>query len=177
MFKKLVLTALTIVFGFLFYVASRPSHFEVARELEVQAPAEKIFPFINNSKLANDWMPWKDSDPEVRMSYSGPDEGVGSTSSWESSGHMGTGKAEVVVSEKNKSVKTQLTYTKPMAMTQLAEVSLTPTATGTRVRWQVSGESNFMGRLMCVFMNMDKMVGGEFEKGLSRLKTMVEKPL
>ena len=174
MVKKTLVTVALVIALLSAYVALQPSHFEISREMQMSASAEQIFPYINSSEKANDWMPWKDSDPSVKMVYSGPAEGVGSTSSWEGEGQMGTGKAEVVESIPNRSVKTQLTYTRPMEMSQLAEISLTPAATGTTVRWSVTGENSFIGRCICLFMNMDKMVGGEFEKGLTKLKGIVE---
>lgn len=161
--------------GFLLFVAIQPADYTISREIVIAAPAEKIFPHINNSEKANAWMPWAEEDPNVKMNYSGPAEGVGSISSWDSPGKMGTGNAEVVESVQNQVVKTKLTYTKPMEMTQLAEISLSPTASGgTNVRWSVSGKNSFVGRIFCIFMNMDKLVGGMFEKGLARLKTSVE---
>lgn len=109
------------------------------------------------------------------MIYSGPPEGVGSKSNWDSNGQMVTGEAEVIESIPNQVVKTKLTYTRPMEMSQMAEVSLTPSADGqTLVKWSVSGKNTFIGRLMCVFINMDKMVGAQFEKGLTNLKKLVE---
>ena len=119
-------------------------------------------------------MPWNESDPGFVMSFSGPEEGVGSKSSWDSKGQMGTGEALVVESIANQSVKTKLTYTKPFQMQQLAEISLSPTDSGTKVRWSVSGDKGFFFRLMGVFFNCDSMIGGEFEKGLSKLKKQAE---
>ena len=174
MLLKVILGVLVLLAGFLTYVAFQPSEMYIVREIFIKAPSEKIFPFINNSQKANSWMPWQESDPGAIMKYSGPEEGVGSTSSWDSPGKMGTGKAEVVESVPNQTVKTKLTYTKPMNMSQMAEVSLTPSADGTIVKWSVKGNNTFLGRLMCVFMNMDKMVGGQFEKGLTKLKNQVE---
>lgn len=123
--------------------------------------------------MANDWMPWKDSDPGVIMTYSGPDEGVGSMSSWVSEGQMGTGEALVVESVPNQVVRTKLTYTAPFEMTQLAEISLVKKEGGTRVKWSVSGERGFFFRLVGLFFDCDKMIGGEFEKGLSKLSDVV----
>ncbi len=174
MLKKVMLVVAAAIGVFLIYVAMQPSEFMVARETVIAASPEAIFPHVNNSRKANDWMPWKDSDPGAVMQYSGPDEGVGSTSSWDSSGKMGKGQAVVAESIPGKSVKTQLTYWKPMEMSQVAEISLSPAASGTTVRWTVSGRNSFVGRIFCTFMNMDKMVGGEFEKGLARLKQTVE---
>ena len=146
MLKKIVTVAIGLVGGLLVYAAIRPTEMMIFREIVIGAPAETIFPYINNSKKANDWMPWKDSDPEVAMIYSGPEEGIGSKSSWESTGQMGTGEALVLESVENQVVKTQLTYTKPFEMTQLAEISLTPVEGGTSVKWSVSGHNNYFFR-------------------------------
>lgn len=172
--KKFLLAVTVILIGLLGYAAFQPKEMHISRELLIKATAEIIFPHINNSKLANEWMPWTDSDPQVKMQYSGAEEGVGSTSSWQSEGDMGTGQAIVIESTQNELVKTQLTYTKPMNMSQLAEITLTPQEAGTLVRWSVKGENSFVVRLLCIFFNMDKKVGGEFEKGLKKLQAKVE---
>ena len=176
MLKKSCIILVALLGAFLVYVALRPSEMRVSREIVAQATPEVIFPHINNSEKANAWMPWKDSDPEVKMSYSGPAEGVGSKSSWDSKGQMGTGEALVIESVANQVVKTQLTYTKPFQMSQLAEISLTPVDGGTKIKWSVSGHVGYFFRLLGVFMDCDKMVGNEFEKGLLNLKNRVETP-
>lgn len=174
MMKKIFLVLAVLILGFCIYAALLPAEYVIAREIAIKASPEAIFTHINNSKKANNWMPWKDADPNLQMVVVGPEEGVGSGSKWDSSGSMGTGQAIVIESIPNQLVKTQITYTKPMEMSQMAEVSLTPNGETTMVRWSVSGQNSFMGRLMCMFMNMDKMVGKEFEKGLNNLKGIVE---
>lgn len=159
---------------FMAYVGMKPSNCIISREIVIQATPEVLFPYINNSKKMNAWMPWQESDPQVKMQYSGPEEGVGSKSSWESPGKMGVGNAVVIESVPNQSVKTQLTYTKPMEMVQLAEVTLTPVEGGTQVKWSVDGHNGFLFRLIGVILNVEKTVGGEFEKGLLNLKHQVE---
>lgn len=171
---KILIGLVAVIGGFLIYVSTKSGEMFIARETVISAPAEVLFPHINNSKKADGWMPWVDSDPEVKMSYSGPEEGVGSKASWNSNGSMGTGEALVVESIANQAVKTQLNYTKPFQMSQLAEISLTPAPGGTKVRWTVSGQNNFFFRLIGVFMDCDKMIGGEFEKGLLKLKNRIE---
>lgn len=175
MLKKISLVLAVVWFAFLGYVALKPSQYTVSRALLIQASPAAIFPHINNHKRTNEWMPWAETDPSVQMKYSSPAEGVGSSVTWESTGQMGVGKAETIESVKNEKVISRLTYTKPMEMTQDAEISLSPApGGGTLVRWSVTGHNNFLGRLVCTFMNMDKMIGAEFEKGLARLKTRVE---
>lgn len=175
MLKKIGLVFISIVAIFLVYASFQPNEMTIAREITVNATPEVIFPFINNSEKADAWMPWHESDPAMKIAYSGPTEGVGSKSNWTSTGDMGTGEALVVESIPNQTVKTQLTYTKPMEMSQLAEITLTAKDNGqTLVRWSVSGKNNFISKIFGVLMNVEKMVGTEFEKGLLKLKMSVE---
>lgn len=176
MVKKILSVVVLFVVALLGYVAMKPADYFIKRELVINARSEVIFPYIVSMKKADEWMPWKESDPKVQNVYSGPDVGVGATSSWESSGSMGTGKAEVVEVIPNQKVKTKITYTKPMVFTQDSEFILTPNGDTTTMAWTVSGQSPFIARLMCTlsFRNMDDFVGGEFEKGLNKLKAMVE---
>jgi uncharacterized protein YndB with AHSA1/START domain len=176
MLKKIGLGVLAVVVLFLGYVAAQPADYTVSREITINAPAEKIFPYLNSSKLADQWGPWKEVDPQAQMVFSGPDEGVGAKTSWDSSGQLGTGSATIVNAVPNQRVDIKLEYSKPMSMTQDSVYSIKPAEGGQHVvAWTVQGKNSFMGRVMCVFMDMDKMVGGMFEKGLSNLKNQVEK--
>ncbi len=152
----------------------QPPDYKVSRSVVINAPAEIIFPYINNSQKMNDWMPWIEMDPQVKMNLSGPAEGVGSISAWESTGQMGTGKSTIVESIPNQVVRTQIDYVKPMAMNQISEITLVSQATGTQVTWSVAGKNGFINRIFCLFMNMDKYIGSEFEKGLTKLKATIE---
>jgi hypothetical protein len=174
MFVEISVIVLALMAVFLLYVAFQSSDYSISREIKINRTPEALFTYINNSKKMNEWMPWKDSDPKLQMQYSGPEEGVGAKSSWNSTGKMGTGEALIVESTPHKSVKSQLRNYKPFESTQLAEVLLEPVQDGTVVRWSVTGKNSFMGRLVCTFMNMDKMVGGAFEKGLTKFKSIAE---
>ncbi len=165
---------MTLIIAFLIYVYFSPSEFTVTREIRIQARPEVIYPFLANSKVTNDWMPWKEIDPNVKMTFSGPDAEVGSSASWESEGQMGVGKAVVSEVVPNQKVVTQITYTKPMEFSQISEFLLIPEGDSTIMRWTVSGHKIFISRLMCMFMDLDKYLGGEFEKGLKKLKSTVE---
>jgi uncharacterized protein YndB with AHSA1/START domain len=173
MIKKILLAFVVIIAGVLITAALASPEMKVSREVEIAASPEQIFPFINNAKKSYQWMPWSEGDPGIKIEFTGPDEGVGSRSSWHGE-QMGVGNSEVTESLTNQMVKTKLVYTKPFAMSQLAEVSLTPTTNGTLVKWSVSGENNFFFRLIGIFVNCDKMIGGEFEKGLGKLKSLIE---
>lgn len=176
MIKK-ILAALGLLLAVLVICAAlKPADYLIKRDITINAKPEAIYPYLVNMKTADKWMPWREIDPQVQSSYSGPDEGVGATSNWNSSGQMGTGKAEVTSATQNQSVKTKITYTKPMEMSQDSEFLLTPEGENTNMTWSVAGKSPFIMRLMCtlMFRNMDQFVGGMFERGLVQLKTMVE---
>jgi hypothetical protein len=176
MILKIVLGLVVVVALVIGYAAMQPADYVVTRSTTIKAPAEKIFPYLNNSKLAEQWGPWSEVDPNAKMAYSGPDEGVGSKASWDSSGQLGTGSATIVDSRPNERVRIELAYSKPMVMNQISDYIVEPKGEETTVTWRVEGKNSLPGRVMCLFMNMDKMVGGMFEKGLSNLKALVEKP-
>lgn len=178
MLKKISLALAAVVAVILAIAALQNPKYVISREIKINAPAEKVFPYLNNAKLGERWGPWTEVDPAAKMVHSGPEEGVGARTSWDSTGQLGTGSATIVESVPLKLVGIKLEYTKPMEMHQYSEYIVQQNAQGgaeTTVTWKVTGENNYTGRVMCLFMNMDKMVGGMFEKGLLNLKTLVEK--
>lgn len=171
---KIILAVAVVLVLLLGAAALQPSDYNVSRDITINASAEKIFPHLNNQKLAEKWGPWTEVDPQAKMVYEGPDEGVGAKASWDSTGQLGTGSATIVESVPNEKVGIKLEYTKPMVMNQNSLYLVKSEGDHSVVTWSVSGKNSFLGRLMCLFMDMDKVVGGMFEKGLSNLKTVVE---
>lgn len=176
MIKKISFGIGLVLALILIYVGLKPSDYFIKREIVISKKADAIFPYLSNMRKADEWMPWKESDPQVKNTYLGPEEGIGAISSWESPGQMGVGQAEVIAMVSNEKVTTKITYTKPMTMEQIAEFIVTQDGESSRVAWTVSGKNNFISKLICTlsFTNIDKYVGGEFEKGLKKLKTIVE---
>lgn len=166
---------IAIIIFVLILALLKPAASMIVREILINASPEAIFPLINSSKRSYEWMPWADGDPNLKVDYTGPESGVGSSSSWTGK-KMGVGTSEVIESVNLKSVKTKLSYTKPHVMNQIAEVSLHPETGGTLVRWSVNGHNSFMFRVICIFINIDKIVGDQFLVGLNRLKSLAEKP-
>ncbi len=175
MFKKIILPVLAILAVFVAFVALQDPNYVISREAKIQAPVEKVWPYLNNSKLAEKWAPWLEIDPDARMTYSGPAAGVGSQASWDGGKQLGTCSATISESVPHQKVGIQLEYVKPYEMKQYSEYLVASSGNETTVTWRVTGQNNFMGRFICLFMSMDKMVGGMFEKGLSNLKALVEK--
>jgi uncharacterized protein YndB with AHSA1/START domain len=159
---------------FLGYVAAKPSDYVISREIAIHAPPEKIFPYLDSAEAANDWMPWQEIDPKTKMEFTGPARGVGSRASWTSEGQMGVGSATVTEVEPLRRVALKLEYVRPFTMEQDAAYLVRNEGGTSIVTWQVAGKNTFLARLMCTFMNMDKMVGDSFEKGLAKLKRLAE---
>ncbi|MBS1983729.1 MAG: SRPBCC family protein [Bdellovibrionales bacterium] len=172
--KKIALAFVSLLAVILLYAAFKSPRYEISREITINASPDKIFPYLNNSRLADQWGPWKEVDPAAKMEITGPDAGVGSKTSWDGGKQLGTGSATIVESVPNERVGIKLEYTKPMVMTQDSLYLVRAAGNQSVVTWKVTGENTFMGRLMCIFVNMDKVVGGMFEKGLSNLKKLVE---
>ncbi len=150
-----------------------PKDVEVARSIEIDAPAADIFPHINSLKAAGEWSPWLGRDPEIQLAYSGPDDGVGAKLEWTSEHpQVGNGAQEITASEPDKRVETALDFG-PMG-TALAVFDLVETGGKTTVIWGFTTDmgNSPMGRWMGLMM--DSWVGGDYETGLTNLKSLVE---
>jgi uncharacterized protein YndB with AHSA1/START domain len=164
------------VIGVLAYAATLPDTFRVQRSVSIKAPPDKVFPFINNLKTMNEWNPFAKQDPTIRLTYSGPAGGKGAANDWDSDGQAGKGRLEITESAPPSQVTMRLDMIKPMEGHNAIVFALQPQSGGTNVRWAMSGEYNFITKVVALLFNMDRMIGGEFEKGLSDLKAMAEKP-
>lgn len=174
MAKKIILALIGLVLVIVGYAAMQPADYKITREITIHAPAAKVFPHLNNMKLAEAWGPWKEADPTAKMALAGPEAGVGAQTVWSDGKQMGTGSATITESVPNERVNIKIDYTKPMTMTQDSVYLLKESGGESTVTWTVTGKNNVMGRVMCLFMNMDAHVGGMFEKGLAKLKSNVE---
>ncbi len=162
------------VISLLITAALRPGAFSVSRSLVISAPPENIFPMINDLQAMNRWNPFVKTDPAIRLSYSGPESGKGAASDWDGNAKAGKGRVEIAESSPFTSVVMSLHMMKPMKTTNRIDFTLEPLGAATRVTWAMSGPNLFIGKLMGLFVNMDAMVGGQFEKGLADLKAMAE---
>jgi hypothetical protein len=174
MILKIIIILAALVTVFAIIVAFQPSHFRVERSVTIAAPASAIFPHVNVSQAWEPWTPWTRSDPTMKVAYEGPAAGVGSATVFVGE-KAGEGRATVIESREAELVRYRLDMTKPMASTNTADFTFKPTANGTTVTWALYGERNFACKAFGLFIDCDKMVGGEFEKGLSGLKSVVER--
>lgn len=152
----------------------KPDEFRVTRSATFKAPVDKIFPYLNNKKLSHQWSPWVRMEPEAQYVFTGPEEGVGAGLTWEGK-KTGAGKLVVTESEPNKRVRFRLEFIRPMKAVNTAEYMLMEQGNSTVVTWTMFGPNNFIGKVMSLFMNCEKMVGDQFEQGFRNLKEIVEK--
>lgn len=156
------------------YIANRPSEFRIARSTVISAPPAVIFAQVNDLHKWQDWSPWAKLDPNARLTYSGPDAGTGASYNWSGNDQVGEGRMTVTESKPNDLVRFKLDFLKPFQATNAAEFTFIPKGDQTQVTWSMSGHCNFLMKTIGLFMDCDKMVGPEFEKGLASLKSVSE---
>jgi len=155
------------------YIALQPSDFAIERTAAIQAPASAIYPHLQSLRAMNEWSPFAKGDPAMKITYSGPDSGVGASSSWQSD-KSGSGSSTITRAVPNEEVEMRLDFTAPMTATNTARFMLQPQGDATRVTWRMEGHRGFLAKAFGLVVNMDKVVGGEFEKGLASVKTLAE---
>src|SRR5580692_1057934 len=168
--------AIIIILG----LASRkPDTFAVRRSVLVQAPAERIFPLVNNFHQWGGWSPWEHRDPAMKRTYGGAESGEGAVYAWDGNKNVGSGRMEILEATSPSKIVIKLDFFKPFEGHNTAEFTMLPQdgAAGptTNVRWVMHGPAPFMHRVMQVFMDFDKMIGKDFEAGLANLKSLAEK--
>ena len=156
------------------YAASRPANFRIQRRVRFAAPPRDIVPHLDDFHAWRAWSPWEKLDPAMQRSYGGPARGVGATYAWNGNKKAGAGSMKITRSD-DQGVAMTLDFTRPMRATNVTEFALAPVDGGTEVVWTMNGSNNLMGKLFGVFVNMDQLVGRDFEAGLASLKTVSER--
>ena len=155
-------------------VAMQPAEFRVVRSDTITAPAEAVFAQVNDFHHWEAWSPWAKIDPTMKQTYEGPSAGSGAIYTWNGNGQVGEGRMTLTESKPHELIRIKLEFLKPFQATNAAEFTFQPEGNQTVVTWSMSGRNNFMSKAFGLFMNMDKMVGGDFEKGLASMKSVVE---
>jgi uncharacterized protein YndB with AHSA1/START domain len=179
MFQKpmLIITLVAIpviIVVFLIIVALQPSDFRVTLSTTVVAPAEMVFAQVNELKKWEAWSPWVKIDPAMKQTYEGPSAGAGAISRWVGNNKVGEGSMTITESRPNELIRLKLEFLKPMAGTSTAEFTFKPEGRQTAVTWTMAGKNNFIAKAFCMFISMDKMIGGQFENGLAQMKSVAE---
>lgn len=163
-----------VVGVFVLVVAMQPSEYRVERSLTMDAPPEAIFPEVNNLRQWQHWSPWAKLDPNAKDTFEGPSSGEGAIFKWSGNDEVGEGTMTIVESRENEFVSMPLDFVRPFEDTGMSDFTFKPEGDKTTVVWTMHGRQNFMGKAMCLFMDMDAMLGTEFEKGLASLRKIAE---
>jgi len=163
-----------IVIVFVAVVAMQPSEFRVARSSMTSAPAPAVFAQVNDFHKWEAWNPWGKIDPAMKQTYEGAPAGAGAIYSWVGNNQVGEGRMTMTESRPSDLIRIKMEFYKPFAATSTAEFTFRPAGNQTAVTWSMTGNNNFMAKAIHLFMNMDKMIGGQFEKGLASMKSIVE---
>ena len=178
MLKTLAIIAVIVVVvvaGILIYAATKPDSFRVQRTASITASPEKIFPLIADLKAWTLWSPYERKDPVMKRSYGAVTAGKGATYGWEGDKNVGQGSMEILEASPPRKVVIKLDFLKPFEAHNTGEFVLEPKGDTTSVTWAIYGPSPYMSKVIGTFINMDNMIGKDFEQGLTSLKAAVEK--
>lgn len=164
-----------IVVGVLIYASTKPDTFRIERSINIAAPADTIFPLVNDFHQWEVWSPWEKVDPTLKRSYSGAASGKGAAYAWTGNKNVGQGSMEITESTPPSKVVLRLHFLKPFEARNTVEFVLLPQANGTLVTQAMYGPSPFMSKVMGLVFSMDKMVGTKYEEGLASIKALAEK--
>ncbi len=174
MLKKILIALAVIVIVFVGVVAMQPSEFRVTRTATISAPAPAVFAQVNDLHNWEAWSPWAKLDPGMKQTYEGAPAGAGAIYAWAGNNQVGEGRMTMTESRPSELIRIKLEFVKPFRGTNIAEFTFKPAGDQTAVTWSMTGQKNFVAKAVHLFMSMDKMVGGYFEKGLAQMKSVVE---
>ena len=174
MLKKILVALALLIIVLVIVVATRPAGFRITRSATIAAPPEVVFAQVNDFHKWDAWSPWAKLDPAMKQTYEGAPAGTGAVYSWTGNKEVGEGRMTLTESRTNELIRIKLEFLKPFAAVNTTEFTFKPEGNQTTVEWSMTGSNNFMAKAFGLFMNMDKMIGGDFEKGLAQLKSVAE---
>ncbi len=174
MLKKILIVIAILILAILGVASTQPDDFKVERSISINAPVDIVFNQINDFHNWQAWSPWAKLDPQAKNTHEGAPAGNGAMFSWDGNKDVGAGKMTIVESNPHSIIRIKLDFEKPMKSTSDTVFNFQHQNDNTVVTWTMTGKNSFIGRLMCLFMSMDKMVGGQFERGLLDIKAISE---
>jgi len=173
MITKILIGLAAIVVLFLVVVALRPADYRVERRATIVAPAMALFEQVNDHRKFTVWNPFMKLDPHVKNTFSGPPSGVGAVCSWDGNGNIGAGSATITESKPGELVRLRMDWKRPLEGVATVDFTFQPEGNQTDVTWAMYGRNGFMGKLVSLFMDCEKLCGPQFEQGLAELAKVV----
>jgi hypothetical protein len=165
---------LIVIAALLIFVATRPAEFRIHRSADVSASPDFVFSIINDLTQWGRWSPYEKRDPNMKKTFEGPSSGPGAVYMWNGNNDVGEGRLSIVESKRGELVRMKLEFTRPFKAANDVNFKLARSDGGTRVSWIMDGKNNFIMKAMSLLMNMDKMVGNDFEQGLANLDAVAQ---
>ncbi len=173
---KIILIVIALLVAIVIVLAVlKPDTFRVERSTRIKASPDKVFALINDFNRWGSWSPWEKMDPAMQRTFSGAPSGKGSVYEWKGNSKVGEGRMEILESAPSTRITIKLDFLKPFEAHNVADFTLEPQGGETAVTWTMQGPASFVVKIMHVFMDMDRMVGKDFEAGLANMKAVAEK--
>jgi uncharacterized protein YndB with AHSA1/START domain len=172
--KKVLGFLLLVVLVLAIVIATRPGTYQIERSMTITAPSEIVFTNLEDFHRWPSWSPWEKLDPNMTRTFSGAPTGVGSQYAWAGNDKVGEGRMTILEARPNQLVAIRLEFLKPWKSTSSTHFTLASQTDETKVTWTMNGTNDWMAKAMGLVMNMDKMIGSDFERGLTNLKTLSE---
>lgn len=176
MLKKILVGLLIVVLILVAVIATRPADYTVTRSKTIAAPPQSVYSNVADFHRWPQWSPWERLDPAMKREFSGTASGTGAKYAWVGNSDVGEGRMTITDAKPAERVAILLEFVKPLEATSNTEFKLTPSGSGTNVEWTMRGTNGFLAKGMSLFMNMDKMIGNDFEAGLARLDSVSRLP-
>lgn len=174
MLKKILIALAVTIVVFAVVVAFQPDEYRVVRSATIAAPPAAVFPHVSDFRKWEAWSPWEKLDPAMKRTHEGTAGATGSVYAWAGNKEVGEGRMTLTETRPNEVVKIKLDFLKPFESSSDVNFTFKPEGNQTTVTWDMAGKKNYVMKACCLVMNMDKHVGGDFEKGLAQLKSVAE---
>jgi hypothetical protein len=174
--RAILLVLVIAIAAVLALAATQPDHYHIERSAMISAAPAAVFRQVNDFHRWDAWSPWERIDPAMKRTFTGPGSGKDAAYAWAGNDKVGEGRMTIVESQPDSRVGIRLEFIKPWTETCRIDFTMVPNGATTNVTWGMDGMRNYMAKIMCVFMDMDKLIGTDFEKGLGQLKAVAENP-
>jgi Polyketide cyclase / dehydrase and lipid transport len=168
------IVVVVLIIAAIAFIATRPSYSRIQRSAQINAPADVVFSIINDLRRWAEWSPYDKRDPDMKKMFEGPSAGPGAIYIWNGNSQVGEGRLTIVESKPGEFVSMRLEFSRPFKCNNEVNFKIVPSDGGTRVSWIMDGKNTFMNKFMSIFMDMDKMVGTDFEHGLANLNNVAQ---
>lgn len=164
---------ITIIAIVLITALFAPKTLHLEREITINAPKEKVWGNVNSLHALHTWSPWVEPDPNIKITYEGQDGTVGAVYKWIGNDDVGQGEQTITKIDAPNSIGSHVHFIKPFEGQADAFINLSEAGSATKVTWGFNSKYSYPMNIV-LLMNMDKMIGDTYSKGLNKLKTMCE---